>query len=258
MTRRVLVTRPDGTWPKLQARFAGSGVVVQMSETTVQAEPIDPRPGDEAVGRLEAFDWLVVTSARGVAALRQRLAVRGLRGLPAELRVAAVGPATARALSEAGMRVELVAVEANSDGLVAAFGPRLTAGTRVVVVRPEGAPGVLPSALRAAGAIVDEASLYRTIASPAAPALADAAIAGAFAAVVFTAPSSVDLWLAAAGSRREALVSVLQRVARVAIGPTTSARLRSLGLPARVVADAPSEDAVGDAIAKVLGIDLLR
>jgi uroporphyrinogen-III synthase len=39
----------------------------------------------------------------------------------------------------------------------------------------------------------------------------------------------------------------------VAIGPTTSARMLSLGLPADAMAWAPSEDAVGDAIDHVLG-----
>lgn len=258
MTKRVLVTRPDGTWPELAARFAGSGVVVQLSETTVWAEPVDPRPGDDAIDRLLSYDWLVVTSGRGVAALRQRLTARGMKDLPPGLRLAAVGPATARALSAFGWRVALIADEANSEGLIAAFGLRLAGGVRVVVVRPEGAQDVLPSALRATGAIVDEAPLYRTIASPAAPALADAAIAGAFAAVVFTAPSSIDLWLDAAGSRRDALFSAIERVARVAIGPTTSARLLALNLPVSAVAQAPSEGAVGDAIARALGINLLR
>jgi uroporphyrinogen-III synthase len=228
-----------------------------MTETTVQVEPIDARPGDEAIGRLASYAWLVATSRRGVAALFRRLAALGVTGLPPELRVAAVGPATAAALSGVGVRVDLVAAEASADGLADALGPRLAGGARVVVVRPEGAPGLLASALRAMGAVVDEAPLYRTIASERAGPLADEAIAGVFAGVVFTAPSSLDLWLEAAGLRREALAVALKRVARVAIGPTTSARLLSVGLPANVVACAPSVDAVGDAIAQALGLDLL-
>jgi len=224
----------------------------------MQVEPIDPRPGDEAVGRLDRYDWLVATSGRGVVALVRRLAARGVTGLPPGLRVAAIGPATARALSEIGASVDLVADDASGDGLVASLGPRLARGERVLVVRPEGAPGAFAEALRSAGAKVDEAPLYRTIASERAGELADAAIAGAFAAVVFTAPSSLDLWLDAAGARRAALVGALAWAARVAIGPTTSAHLASLGLPADAVAEAPLEDAIGDAIARALpAFDLL-
>lgn len=252
MTARVLVTRPAGTWPALAARFQGTSVVLQMTETTIEVEPIDPRPADEAIGRLECYDWLVATSGRGVAALVRRLAARGVTGLPSGLHVAAVGPATARALFGIGARVDLVADDARSDGLAASLRPRLAGGARVLVVRPEGPPGLLAATLRAGGIEVDEAPLYRTIASERAGELADAAIAGAFFAVVFTAPSSVDLWLAAAGARRGALVIALRRAARVAIGPTTSLHLASLGLPADAVAEAPSEDAVGDAIARAL------
>ncbi len=253
MTARVLVTRPAGTWPALTARFQGTPIVLQLTPTTVQVAPVDRGPGDEAIGRLEAYDWLVLTSGQGVSALERGLAARGVTGLPPGLRVAAVGPATASALSGIGAKVDVVAADANSGGLAATLGPRLTEGTRVLIVRPEGAPGPLPAALRAGGALVDEAPLYRTIASEHAGELADAAIAGTFAAVVFTAPSSLDLWLDAAGGRRDALVGALTRTARVAIGPTTSARMLSLGLSADATAWAPSEDAVGDAIDHVLG-----
>ena len=255
---RVLITRPAGTWPALQARFAGTPIVIQMTETTAQVDPIDARPGDAAVDRLDRYDWLVATSARGVSALSGLLARRGRSGLPAELHVAAVGPATARALAAIGARVDCVAENPSSDGVAAALGPRLFAGARVLLIRPEGAPGPLADALRGGGAVVDEAPLYRTIASGHASALADAAIAGEFAVVVFTAPSAIDLWLEAAGSRRGALASALARAARAAIGPTTAARLSSLGLPAAEVAEAPREEAVGDAIARLVrSIDLL-
>lgn len=252
MTARVLVTRPAGTWPALEARFRGTSVLIQLTETTQEVDPIDPLPGDEALGRLDRYDWLVATSGRGVSALARRLAARGMTVLPPGLRVAAVGPATARALAGIGARVELIADDASSDGLAASLRPRLAPGARVVIVRPEGAKGILAAALRAGGTEVDEAPLYRTIASDRAIELADAAIAGAFSAVVFTAPSSLDLWLDAAGARREDLVIALRRAARVAIGPTTSAHLASLKLPAVAVAETPTEVAVGDAIARAL------
>jgi uroporphyrinogen-III synthase len=252
VTARVLVTRPEGTWPRLAERFRDTSVVLQLTETTRDADPVDPRPGDETLDRLDRYDWLVATSGRGVAALERRLSASGRAVLPVRLKIAAVGPATARALARLGARVDLVADEASSDGLAASLRPRLAPGDHVVIVRPEGAPGLLAAALRDGGAAVDEAPLYRTVASDRAIELADAAIAGAFAGVVLTAPSSLDLWLEAAGARRGALVGALARAARVAIGPTTAARLASLDLPADVVAETPAEEAVGDAIARAL------
>ncbi len=224
---------------------------LQLTETTREVDPIDPRAGDEALRRLDRYDWLVATSGRGVAALGRRLAPRGTIVLPPRLRVAAVGPATAHALAGIGARVDLIADDASSEGLAASLRLRLAGGERVVIVRPEGATGALAAALRAGGVEVDEAPLYRTIASERATELADAAIEGAFSAVVFTAPSSADLWLDAAVSRRGALVAALSRAARVAIGATTALHLASLDLPADAVAQSPTEDAVGDAIARL-------
>lgn len=252
MTARVLVTRKAGTWPALEERFRGTTVLLRLTETTRDADPVDPRPGDIALDRLDAYDWLVATSGRGVSALARRLAARGPTTLPSRLRVAAVGPATARALAAIGARVDLIADEASSQGLAASLRPLVAAGQRVIIVGPEGSKGLLAAALSARGVEVDEAPLYRTIASDRASELADAAIAGEFSAVVLTAPSSLDLWLDAAGARREALVHAIKAAARVAIGPTTAAHLASLGLPADAVAETPAEDAVGDAIARLL------
>jgi uroporphyrinogen-III synthase len=250
---RVLVTRPAGTWPSLATRFEGTRVAIEMGATTTQVEPLDPGPGDAAILKLDAYDWLVATSGQGVKALILKLAARGRHGWPDRLRVAVVGPATARAFEGTGARVELVAAEAHSEGLAAGLRARLKAGERVLLVRPEGPPGLLAPALRAQGAHVDEAPLYRTVPSASAPRLADEAIAGRFAAVVFTAPSSLDLWLEAAGPGRQRLAEALARVARVAIGPATASHLEAGGLPATAVAASPDEAAIGDAIARVLG-----
>lgn len=250
MIRRVLITHPAGTWPGIAARFRGTPVRVELTETATQVDPLDPGPGDRALLQLEVYAWLVVTSVRGAAALERRLTAAGAT-LPPGLRVAAVGPATAKALLEAEIEAELVAAEASGAGLASSLLPRLSERERVLIVRPEGAPGPLASTLAASGAAVDVAPLYRTVASDHAGALATEAIGGAFAAVVFTAPSSLDRWLDAAGERRAALHAALSKTARVAIGPTTAAHLAAAGLPADGVAAAPTEEAIGDAIAAV-------
>ena len=252
MNARVLITRPEGAWPTLAAKFHETRIVLQFTGTTQQLDAVDPRPGDEALERLDRYDWLVATSAQGVSALMRRLAARGVTTLPETLRVAAIGPATAKAFEDAGASVDCVAATASSEGVAVELIPRLSAGASVLLVRPDETAGSLAASLRAASAVVHEAPLYRTVASAHAGTLVDEAIAGRFAAVVFTAPSSIVLWLDAAGGKRERLHEALARVARVAIGPTTSAALDSLGLPASATAETPDEGAVGRAIARVL------
>lgn len=252
MSGRVLVTRPAGSWPALIERFSGGAIVIEIAPTTVQVEPLDPRPGERAIEHIDAYDWLVVTSGQGVKALTLKLAARGRDGLPPRLRTAAVGSATARALAGTGVAVDLVAADPRSEGLASALRPHLHAGTKVLVVRPEGAPGLLAAMLRPSGARVDEAPLYRTIPSDRARPLAERTIRGEFAVVAFTAPSSLDLWLSAADARAPALAEALARVKRVAIGTTTAAHLADRGLPALEVAATPDEAAVGDAIERAI------
>ena len=69
----VLVTRPPGSWPGLAPRFRDRGVSITMAATTVQVEPLDAAPGDDAIARLDSYDWLVVTSGRGASVLARRL-----------------------------------------------------------------------------------------------------------------------------------------------------------------------------------------
>ena len=248
MSALVLVTRRAQSWPGLVARFRGTPIDIEIAPTTEQVEPRDPRPADEAVARLDRYHWLVLTSGQGVKALNMKLAARGRTGLPPELHVAVVGPATARACEGTGFPVELVAGEAHAAGLASSLQQRMRPDARVLLVRPEGAHGLLAAELRARGALVDEAPLYRTVPSDGAAALAGRALAGSFAGVAFTAPSSLDCWMEAAGQRGEALHEALRALVRVAIGPTTAAHLDSRGLRAQAVADEPGEDAVGDAI----------
>lgn len=247
---RVLVTRPPGSWPELIRRVAASGIEIEMAPTTSQVEPSDPAPGDGALAHLAGMTWIVVTSGQGVKALTLKLAAREAV-VPASVRWAAVGPATARALAGIGARVELTAEDPRGEGLARQIAPRLSARDRVLVVRPEGsAHALLAAALRATGAHVEEAPLYRTVPSADAPRLARAVLDGRYGAIVWTAPSALRLWLSASPDPPR-LREALARVGRVAIGPTTAQALAAEGLPAHEIAEAPEESGIGDAILRV-------
>jgi uroporphyrinogen-III synthase len=87
-----------------------------------------------------------------------------------------------------------------------------------------------PEALRAAGALVDEVTVYHTI--PAAP--DPAGLAGLEAgvdAVTFTSPSTFTNFVALLGDRAGRL---LAGAAVACIGPVTSAAVRAAGFPVHV------------------------
>jgi len=193
--------------------------------------PADPTALEAAAARLGAYDWLVCASARAVSALHER---RGPAVWPVHLRTAAVGAATARALHEAG--VAAPPVTGPGDG-AASLWTRLVDAThwpdrRVLVLTTPGGLTVLADQLTTAGARVEVVDAYAMRPRAAADIRHDWAIADPDAVVV-TSPRSAGVLVDAIGTA--ALVSRWV----VAIGDTTSERLRGLAIPHDV---APAAD----------------
>jgi uroporphyrinogen III methyltransferase/synthase len=223
--RTVAVTRARPQASALAARLRELGADV------VEAPAIRTRPLDAALPDLAGFDLVCVTSPNGAHALFERLAGAGLdaRALAGRT-VAAIGPGTARALAEHGIRADVVPERAVAEGLVEALDAAEV--RRALVVRGREGRDVLPDALRARGAEVELLVLYETVAEP-----LDAATAGAAAVadyVTFTSASTVRFFLEAAGG--------LDGPRIVSIGPATSAALREAGLEPDVEADPHTPD----------------
>ena len=114
---------------------------------------------------LDGFDLVCVTSPNGAHELWARLDAAGLdaRAL-AGARLAAIGPGTARALLEHGLRADVVPARAVAEGLVEALAD--VPVRRALLVRGREGRDVLPDALRARGAEVEVLVLYETVAEP--------------------------------------------------------------------------------------------
>jgi uroporphyrinogen III methyltransferase / synthase len=218
--RTIAVTRARPQASALAARLRELGAAV------VEAPAIRTRPLDAELPDLAAYDLVCVTSPNGAHALFERLGEAGLdaRALAGRT-VAAIGPGTARALSEHGIRADLVPERAVAEGLAEALAD--VAVRRALVVRAREGRDVLPDALRARGADVDLLALYETVAEPLGEESARAAAAADY--VTFTSASTVRFFLAAAGA--------LDGPRIASIGPATSAALRAAGLEPDLEAD---------------------
>lgn len=117
---------------------------------------LDERLGDLAAGR---YEWLVLTSARTLRFLRDS-GVELAGRLPATTKVAAVGPATAAAAREAGLRVDLLPASGSGGARLAAAFPT-PAGRVLVPGAAEPAAG-LDADLTAREFRVDRVAVYRT------------------------------------------------------------------------------------------------
>lgn len=231
----VVVTRPEGADGPLSSLLRQHGARVLLAPTLEIGAPRQSGPMDEAVARIESYDWIVLTSARAVAALAERLP-----GPPVGPRIATVGPSTTRAAEEAGWSVRLEGPGSGGAALAdALLQSGAESGTRVLFPRSSRARQELGDALRVAGWTVDDVVAYEARIPDEAPmSLGSASTANA---VTFTSPSAVDGWQALLGDR---FCGSLAEPHVVAIGTTTQDRLQAAGVTSHRAPEATFEGIV--------------
>ncbi len=225
--KRIVVTRAAGQARELSGRLAALGAEAIELPVISLVAPEDARPLDEAISRLEHFDWIVFTSVNGVRFFLERLDASDgdLRRLRAKL--CAIGPVTRKAIEALHLKVDLMPDEFVAESVAGAFAREPMRGARVLLPRAEAARELLPEALRAMGAEVEVVAAYRN-AIPDGAAGRARALFGEGAVkpdwVTFTSGSTVANFLAVAGER------ALEGVRRASIGPVTTAALRARGI----------------------------
>jgi uroporphyrinogen III methyltransferase / synthase len=232
-----------------RARAQASGLAGRLRELGAEvvetpAIRIEPRPVDgelrQAIDSIDQYALVCLTSPNGVRLLFDALNRAGgdARAL-ARATVAAIGPGTATALAEHGIRADVVPARSVAEALVEALAPVDVEGRRVLVARAAEARSVLPDALRERGAQVDDVALYDTVADP----LSDAERAGLERAtyVTFTSSSTVR-FLLESGARPPADARI------VSIGPITSATAEEHGLGVDVEAEQHDIDGLVQAL----------
>ncbi|MBI2964005.1 MAG: uroporphyrinogen-III C-methyltransferase [Deltaproteobacteria bacterium] len=232
--RRILVTRAAEQATEFADRLERLGAEAIPAPVIELVAPESFAALDRALAEIASYDWVVFSSAHGVDVFFARLFDTGgdVRQLwRAEL--AAVGPATAQAITRRGIRVAVVPRSFRAEGLAESLAPRV-GGKRVLLPRAEGARDVLPIALRAAGAEVSDVGTYRAGAVGRLPRRAETLLAaGQVDAVTFTSSSTVRHFCELLGADPARRLGA----ARVAcIGPITAATAREFGLRVDVAA----------------------
>ena len=207
---------------------------------TIEIRPLDGEPIDQAIRRLAEgrYDIVALTSVNGVIQLWNAMRRNGLdaRAL-ANVRVAAIGSETARALAERGINADVVPTEFTSAALAAELTTDDLRGKRVLLARAAQASRMLSDSLRDAGAEVDDVALY-DIATPPADRDALAELQRGVDVVTLTSPSTARGLVELVGD----LVD-LDSLHTVCIGPVTAEAARQLGF--RVVASAETHTIEG-------------
>ena len=242
--RRIVVTRPlgrdavsaspifrDGGTPSLPQRLAELGADVLEVPAIRIAAPANHNDIVDALLELNAYDWLVFTSANGVTAFFELFFKRfkDLRDVGGA-RIAAVGPATAAKLRELHLQVDLTPDEALGRNIAEALAKfESVENLKICLFRAEAANPDLPHALEEFGAIVDDIAVYRTIAETEDPSGTGADLLEHGADwVTFTSGSTVEHFHARFDLPE--LTKKFPQLKLASIGPETSKAIRALGL----------------------------
>ena len=234
--KRVLITRTRRQASTLARLLSGEGAI-PVELPSIEIEPIEDREAvDAAVERLRSggYAWAGFTSANAVELWFGHLAERSLDSRAfAGTRVFAIGPATARALTERGIRADVVPEEYVAEAVVEAMRPHLRPGDSVLLPRAESARRELVAGLEALGARVDEVPIYRAaVPDESAPEALAALREGRIDVVTFTSSSTVRNLVAMLGG-----LEALRGQLIACIGPITSETAREAGLTVDIMAD---------------------
>ncbi len=250
--RTIVVTRPRRQASRLRTELEALGACVIELPTIEIVPPDSYEPLDAALRNLPQYQWLIVTSANTARVLAERLAVPGIELADfSEVRVVAVGSATASALREAGFQVDLVPPTYVAESVVDVLHDKI-AGARVLLARAAVARDVIPDELRRLGAAIDVVDAYRTVV----PEESAGLVRGIFVntpvpdAVTFTSSSTATNFFQLL--EKAELCSVPPGVRALSIGPITSATLRELGWEPAVEAEQHDVDGLVQATLRAL------
>lgn len=191
---------------------------------------------DDALTKINKYDWLILTSANGVEAIASRLKRLRLRpGSLEHLKITAIGPATREAIEKLGLQVAIVPEHYIAESVVESMRGKV-AGKRVLLARAKVARDVIPWELRKMGARVDVVKAYETVV----PRSSRTELR-----LIMNDPSRrphVITFTSSSTARNFAVLLRGQECPRytdmkfASIGPVTSATLRELGLPVDIEA----------------------
>jgi len=238
--RRVLMTRPRGASGGMLARLSEFGAEV-IRVPLIRVEYLDPSewyaPGD--------FDWTVFTSFHGVRAFARQMERRGmdLRCL-GTTRVAAIGPMTARAVTEIGVTPALVPTEYRAHALVSELSEQLSSGDRVLFPCGTLALDTVVEGLAGSGASLQQFRVYDTL--PVYPdAAARAEIRAGIDAVLLYSPSAARAMAESGVALGDAQV--------ISVGPATAVAAELAGLRVDAVPGVYGDEGVLKCVLELLG-----
>ena len=252
--RTVVVTRAAAQASEFVTALEAYGANVISCPTIEITEPESYDRLDEAIDHLYGYDWIIFTSTNSVEFFLRRLSHhnRSVDDLD-ELKVCAVGDATAEKLHDAHIHVDVLPAKFKAEGVFNSLidfvgGVEHLGNLNFLMPRAATGRDYLPKALEAAGARIDVVTAYRTVI----PANLDrgklaAMLTGSADCIAFTSSSTVKN-LALLFDTHD-LSQTLQALSVACIGDVTAATAAEYGLKVDIVPGEFTVPALATAIA---------
>lgn len=233
--RRIIVTRSRDQASSFAESLIDKGATVVEFPTIDVVPPSSWDELDDAIEAIETYHWLILTSANAVRFFFSRL-----RGLGRDVRIlkgisiCAVGPKTAEALMDYGLKADLVPSEFKAEGVIEALSGLGVERKRFLIPRAKVAREIIPERLRELGAEVTVALAYENV-MPAADVervkglLEDRKID----AVTFTSSSTVNNFVEMLSQKE--YKRLLSDVVVACIGPVTAKTAEGFGIKVHII-----------------------
>ncbi|MEX2415679.1 MAG: uroporphyrinogen-III C-methyltransferase [Paenibacillaceae bacterium] len=235
--RRVLITRARSQASELAERIDDLGGEPYEFPVIDLRQPTDPTTLvklDQALQRIEMYDWIMFTSGNGVEYFFLRMQQLGIdiRRM-AKARIAAVGPKTEEALLNHGLLTSVLPASFfQAEGLLQTVLPELQPGQEVLLPRADLARDYLPNQLLQLGLNVTQVDVYNNVVcSEGIEDLIELLRCGDIHIVTFTSSSTVNNLCRLLEEHTGGKAVELLAEAKIAcIGPVTAATITNWGL----------------------------
>jgi uroporphyrinogen III methyltransferase/synthase len=249
--QRVLVTREQSAGFEPLEEL-GAEIIAFPTIELVPPETYDAL--DQAIGKIESYDWLIFTSRNGVKYFFRRFFeegrdIRDLKGI----HICAIGTKTAEEVHMRGIKVDLVPDEFRAEGLVELFlkfyGGKEGGfkGLRFLLPRAEKARDIFPDKVKELGGEIDIPVAYRaTKPEFHGKRLRRFLKEGRVSIATFTSAATFNNFREIMGEDAEGL---LQSVAIAVIGPVTAKAVEHAGLKVDIM---PAEATIEAMVQKII------
>lgn len=251
--RRIVITRPAAQSAGWRGQLESHGAEVIELPLIKVSKDVDLNTLAEVLQEFGAYEWVIFTSVNGVKYFFEEFirVHEDIRTLGV-VRIAAVGEATAAALRDLHLRVDLQPKKASGEELAEELLKRESIDSaKILVVTGNKNREVLVEKLHEARAIVDTLPVYKNEETD----LSTDPVAGDFRtkgadAILFASPSAVQSFFDQAAALK--ISPKARKPLAGSIGPTTTATMKQLGLPVDFEAAEASLDSLVAALAKKL------